>query len=410
MQITAVTQQFIADHAGENVEQLALAAHRKPDLDLPFALDQIAGHEQATKKLPLWAATDSVVYPPHLSMEQCSSQVTAEIKCRLAAELLEIAGTDRERHSRSSMVDLTGGFGVDFSYLARLFDDATYVEQQEQLCEIAAHNMPLLGLGNAHVVHGDGTRYLQTMDAVSLVYLDPARRSASGSRTYAISDCTPDVLALKDQLLAKAPAVLIKLSPMLDWRKTVRDFDGSAAMVGIVATGNECKELIIGLTRQPQDRVIVSCINDTRTFRFEADANGTILDENASAVPRLPLQSQWHVLYEPNAALMKGGCYGLIASRYDVAPISRNSHLYVSARPVPGFPGRVFTIQSVGTMNKKSVRAQFASIDQANVAVRNFPMTAVQLRRRLKLRDGGNTYVFGTTDSRDVHLLIVATR
>lgn len=433
MQITAVTAQFIADHAGEDVQKLALAAHRDPDLDLPFALNQIAGREQAKKKLPLWAATAGVIYPPHLAMEQCSSQVTAEIKCQLATQLLTIAGVHKDSgvpknavvptdadeptntHANSpslyaTMADLTGGFGVDFSYLARLFHTASYVEQQEVLCDIAIHNMLLLGLPDAHIIHADGTQYLHSMDPVSLIYIDPARRSESGSRTYAISDCTPNVLELKQDLLAKAPAVLIKLSPMLDWRKTVRDFDGNVAIVGIIATNNECKDLVIGLTRERHDHVHVTCVNDRDIVQFTADMNGTILNSDITALPALPPQESWKYLYEPNAALMKGGCYDLLAQRYNVAPVSRNSHLYVSSQAIDDFPGRAFAVQSVGTLNKKSVRKQFADIDRANVAVRNFPMTAVQLRRRLKLRDGGDTYVFGTTDERDNHLIMVCTR
>ena len=261
--LTEQTADFVAAHRTEDVRQLALKAKRVEGLDLPLALDQIAGWQIACKKLPQWASCEGIIYPPHISMEQCSSQFTAQYKSEIAQTLLTPAVTVRARMSdsaesdnqttksepqlsdsgesdtqetktgvrvtdspesdtlvaRSSMVDLTGGFGVDFSYLARGFSQATYVERQRHLCDLAEHNMAALGLDQARIVCDDGVEYLRQMDPVDFIYLDPARRDEHGSRTYAIEDCTPNVLELRDLLLAKSQCTLVKLSPMLDWRQ-----------------------------------------------------------------------------------------------------------------------------------------------------------------------------------------------
>ncbi|KFI68072.1 class I SAM-dependent methyltransferase [Bifidobacterium magnum] len=404
MHITAQTWQFIADHEGENVQKLALQAKRDSELDLPFALDQIRGREIARHKLPQWAAIPNMIYPPHLAMEQCSSEATALHKVQLAQRLL--AQTDTPANA---MVDLTGGFGVDFSYLARLFASATYVERQEQLCTITEHNMRELGLAQAHIVHEDSTEYVRTMDPVDLIYIDPARRDAAGARTFAIEDCTPNVLELWPTFLEKSPVTLIKLSPMLDWRKTVRDFAPHVALVSIISVGNECKELVVGLTRESHDRIEVICINNDDQFEFFADNSGSIIPDQSPEIVEQLQQDQWKYLYEPNVSLMKAGCYELLEQRYGARQIDTNSHILVSDRHIADFPGRTFRIESVGTMNKKSIRSQFAGITHANVAVRNFPLTAVQLAKKLKLKDGSDTYVFGTT-AHGQHLLLVCAK
>ena len=217
-----VTRAFAEAHRNEDVRDLALKTKRTADLDLPAALDQIAGWQIARNKLPQWAACADIVYPAHISMEQCSSQFTAQYKAEIARRLLRsLPQSAGQTANDVTMTDLTGGFGVDFSYLARGFGHATYVERQSHLCELAAHNMAALGLMQAQVVCGDGVEYLRAMEPAQLIYIDPARRDEHGARTYAIEDCTPDVLALRDLLLAKARYVMIKLSPMLDWRSTI---------------------------------------------------------------------------------------------------------------------------------------------------------------------------------------------
>ena len=442
------TREFVAMHRNEDVRELALKAKRVERLDLPLALDQIAGWQIARKKLPQWASCEGIVYPPHISMEQCSSQFTAQYKSEIAQTLLAPAATVRARVSDSgesdnqttksepqlsdsaesvmqtaksafqlsdspesdtlvakrAMVDLTGGFGVDFSYLARGFSQATYLERQRHLCDLAEHNMAALGLDQARIVCGDGVEYLRQMDPVDFIYLDPARRDEHGSRTYAIEDCTPNVLELRDLLLAKSQCTLVKLSPMLDWRKAVADFDGTVREVHIVATGNECKELLLVLGQQVHEEPSaprVFCVNDNQRIDYDSAAYTQGL-----RIGGKPLPEAKNYLYEPNASIMKAGCFDLVEERFGVTQVGPSSHLFVSATPVADFPGRGFAIEAIGGMNKKDIKRLLNGTKQANIAVRNFPLTAPQLRKKLKLADGGPVYLFGTTMQGCDHVLL----
>ena len=463
--LTEQTADFVAAHRTEDVRELALKSKRVEGLDLPLALDQIAGWQIARKKLPQWASCEGIVYPPHISMEQCSSQFTAQYKSEIAQTLLAPAATVRARVSdsgesdnqttksepqlsdsaesvmqtaksafqlsdspesdtqemkmgawmsdspesdtlvaRSSMVDLTGGFGVDFSYLARGFSQATYVERQRHLCDLAEHNMAALGLDQARIVCGDGVEYLRQMGPVDFIYLDPARRDEHGSRTYAIEDCTPNVLELRDLLLAKSQYTLVKLSPMLDWRKAVVDFDGTVREVHIVATGNECKELLLVLGQQVHEEPSaprVFCVNDNQRIDYDSAAYTQGL-----RIGGKPLPEAKNYLYEPNASIMKAGCFDLVEERFGVTQVGPSSHLFVSATPVADFPGRGFAIEAIGGMNKKDIKRLLNGTKQANIAVRNFPLTAPQLRKKLKLADGGPVYLFGTTMQGCDHVLL----
>lgn len=442
------TREFVAMHRNEDVRELALKAKRVEGLDLPLALDQIAGWQIARKKLPQWASCEGIVYPPHISMEQCSSQFTAQYKSEIAQTLLAPAATVRARVSDSgesdnqttksepqlsdsaesvmqtaksafqlsdspesdtlvakrAMVDLTGGFGVDFSYLARGFSQATYVERQRHLCDLAEHNMAALGLDQARIVCGDGVEYLRQMGPVDFIYLDPARRDEHGSRTYAIEDCTPNVFELRDLLLAKSQYTLVKLSPMLDWRKAVADFDGTVREVHIVATGNECKELLLVLGQQVHEEPSaprVFCVNDNQRIDYDSASYTQDL-----RIGGKPLPEAKNYLYEPNASIMKAGCFDLVEERFGVTQVGPSSHLFVSATPVADFPGRGFAIEAIGGMNKKDIKRLLNGTKQANIAVRNFPLTAPQLRKKLKLADGGPVYLFGTTMQGCDHVLL----
>ena len=442
------TREFVAMHRDEDVRELALKAKRVDGLDLPLALDQIAGWQIASKKLPQWASCEGIVYPPHISMEQCSSQFTAQYKSEITQTLLVPSATVHARMSDSAesdmqtaksalhlsdsaesdtqeaktglrmsdsgesdtlvakraMVDLTGGFGVDFSYLARGFSQATYVERQRHLCDLAEHNMAALGLDQARIVCDDGVEYLRQMDPVDFIYLDPARRDEHGSRTYAIEDCTPNVLELRDLLLAKSQCTLVKLSPMLDWRKAVADFDGTVREVHIVATGNECKELLLVLSQQVHEEPSaprVFCVNDNQRIDYDSAAYTQGL-----RIGGKPLPETKNYLYEPNASIMKAGCFDLVEERFGVTQVGPSSHLFVSATPVADFPGRGFAIEAIGGMNKKDIKRLLNGTKQANIAVRNFPLTAPQLRKKLKLADGGPVYLFGTTMQGCDHVLL----
>ena len=499
------TAEFIQEYREKDTRQLALQSSRFPDVDMPYALDQIKGWQTARRKLPTWAACDGIVYPPHLSMEQCSSEPTAQYKLNLAMEWasrvesseLRVESSEREVESSerrvesselrvesseegvdnsfeqpatlnsqlstlnsqlstlnshaSRMTDLTGGFGVDFSFTSCAFASATYVERNAQLCHMVEHNLPLLGIDNAKVVCADAVDYLSTLDMQTMIFLDPARRDQHGAKTVMLADCTPDVVQLLPQLLKKSRFTMLKLSPMLDWHKTVEDLQGTVREVHIVSVGGECKELLLVLSEEMESELKVFCADleagggsgeaglSGGSSRSSGSSSSSLSSEpsfpitpsspSAPSHPSTPSNASLFVyapsasstapnsklktqnskfLHEPNASIMKAGCFDELAAAYGVSPVSRNSHLFLSAEPVDGFPGRSFSIERVTTLNKRELRQALAGIEKANIATRNFPLSVAELRKRLKLKDGGDVYIFATTTAEDEHLLLIS--
>ena len=488
------TAEFIQEYREKDTRQLALRSARFPDVDMPYALDQIKGWQTARRKLPTWAACDGIVYPPHLSMEQCSSEPTAQYKLNLAMEWscriessefrvesseegvesseLRVENSEGEVNNFSSgqpatlnsqlstlnpqpatlnsqlstlnchasrMTDLTGGFGVDFSFTSCAFASATYVERNAQLCHMVEHNLPLLGIDNAKVVCADAVDYLSTLDMQTMIFLDPARRDQHGAKTVMLADCTPDVVQLLPQLLKKSRFTMLKLSPMLDWHKAVEDLQGTVREVHIVSVGGECKELLLVLSEEIESELKVFCADLEAGGSGEAGLSGGSSSSSCSGLssepsspshpstpslsaslfvyapgascpaPNSKLKTQnSKFLHEPNASIMKAGCFDELAAAYGVSPVSRNSHLFLSAEPVDGFPGRSFSIERVTTLNKRELRQALAGIEKANIATRNFPLSVAELRKRLKLKDGGDVYIFATTTAEDEHLLLIS--
>jgi hypothetical protein len=392
--LTPETEAFIAAHAEDDVRTLALQAARYPQIDMPAAITQIAGMQIAARKLPAWRAVTGLRYPRHLSMEQCSSEDTARYKSTLV--------------SGHSLTDLTGGFGVDFAYMARSFHEAHYVERQEELCQLARHNFPLLSLPQAQVHHADGVEYLRDMTPVDVLFLDPARRDDHGGKTVLIADCQPDVSALESLLLSKARRVLVKLSPMLDLTLALRTLH-SVTQAHVVAAGSECKELLLMMEGEATAQSIqpeaapITCVHfpavgPATQFRF------TLQEEQATPCRYAEAVGAW--LYEPNPALLKAGAFKVITARYPVQKLHLHSHLYTSEQEVTDFPGRRFHVEAVSGFNKKDLKAFTADLQKANLTVRNFPLSVPELRKRLKWKEGGEDYIFATTLADERKVLI----
>lgn len=516
------TLDFIRQHQDDDVRQLAFLGSKYPEVDMPFALDQIRGRKMARVKLPRWASIDGIIYPPHISMEQCSSEQTALYKAELAARLLGLSpsssenGEEKEKESENAsnlhlseicefagkgavdsefakneatckkqqilteseenvneikeepyegdfseeigFVDLTGGFGVDFSYIASRLDvKSMYVERQAHLCEAAKENFGRLGLKNAIVKNGDGIEVLHSFASkkeaaasdslgitedqsqsllktnlgLKLIFIDPARRDDAGNKVVSLKDCTPDVTLLQEEMLSKADYVIIKLSPMLDWHRAVSELN-CVQEVHIISVNNECKELLLVLSARNMDDMRASsadgesgedeideaegtdgevkhagnlriyCINDAQSFVCDE------LDMESSSVKIAPSTlEEMLYLYEPNASLMKAGCFSVLSERYGARMLSKNSHLFVSREPIAVFPGRSFRIIVVSSFNKKELKRHLSGITKANIATRNFPLSVAELRKRLKLKDGGETYIFATTLSDESHVLMI---
>lgn len=416
------TIDFILQHQKDDVRQLAFLGNKMPEVDMPFALDQIRGRQIAYAKLPRWAAIDGIVYPPHISMEQCSSEFTAQYKAELAERLLGSGNLDVKlgnldvKQEDVSFIDLTGGFGVDFSYIAaRLKCKAMYVEQQTHLCEVAKENFKRLGLNHVQVENGNGIEVLRHIGKgqaskgkhpLRLIFIDPARRDDAGNKVISLKDCTPDVTQLVDEMLAKADYVIIKLSPMLDWHRAVSELK-DVREVHIVSTGNECKELLLVLSEQnTSDTLKLYCVNDGQVSVFE-DKNYDLSIATHSLMTDETMQTY---LYEPNASLMKAGCFGAISEQYGVKMLAQNSHLFISNQVIENFPGRTFQVEAISTFNKKELKHHLQGITKANIATRNFPLSVAELRKRFKLKDGGETYLFATTLSNEKHVLFITNK
>ena len=434
------TQDFIRQHQDDDVRQLAFLGSKYPEVNMPFALDQIRGRKMARVKLPRWASIDGIIYPPHISMEQCSSEATALYKAELAERLLnqqknkicEFTTKDTvapkfaknegtcENQGKVGFADLTGGFGVDFSYIAsRLGVKSMYVERQAHLCEAAKENFERLGLKNAIVKNGDGIEVLHSLKDLKLIFIDPARRDDAGNKVVSLKDCTPDVTVLQEEMLSKADYVVIKLSPMLDWHRAVSELS-HVREVHIISVNNECKELLLVLSARNMGEMEASsadgevklagnlriyCINDAQSFVCDEQ------DMETSSVRIAPSTlDEMQYLYEPNASLMKAGCFGVLTDRYEAKMLSRNSHLFVSQAPIEAFPGRSFRIIAVSSFNKKELKRHLSGITKANIATRNFPLSVAELRKRLKLKDGGETYIFATTLSDESHVLVITNK
>lgn len=384
---------FIREHASDDLSRLLLSASRYPDIDVFQAVEQIAARRQIRDKLPAWYRNDTLYFPARIAAEQCSSEQTARYKANLIP-------------SGATVCDLTGGLGIDTYYFSRTAARVLYIERFPAYAEAARHNFARLGAGHISVIEGDSTTLFDTFPGIDIFYIDPARRGEGNRRVFALSDCEPDLTQLLPRLLAKAPRVMAKLSPMADLRLTLDLLPGTIG-VHILSVRNECKELIFLIENDRQSSApmefpvshsqpdpLITCVNFTvsgkeETFSF------TLEEEAAAVAPWATAVGDY--LYEPNASILKGGAFKSIAARLRVAKLHASSHLYTSPQPVADFPGRTFRVEEVIPFHGKNVKNLFRTLPQANLTVRNFPLSTEELRKRLKLKEGGDTYLFATT-------------
>lgn len=387
----------MAKKTNETLSKLALQLSSSGKANATFLLQQAEGRMRLSTKVPSWTVVNDLHYPHRLALEQCSGEEAARYKAQVVGRVID---TD----NRNTMVDLTGGLGVDFSFIAPLFKKAVYVERQTELCELARHNMPLLGLPHAEVVCADGVDFLNKLNTkVDLIFLDPARRDTAGRKTVLIEDCQPDVCTLRNQLLQRARVVMVKLSPMLDIAASVRSL-ACVAEVHVVATGSECKDLLLVLTPEALQQggtspTIYAHEGDDRNFCFTTEAE-------TEATPSYAEQMGLY-LYEPGPAVLKAGAFKTIATHYALQKLHVNTHLYTANELVGNFPGRAFRIIQTLSFSKADLKTLRTTWPKANLSVRNFPATVEALRKKLKIKDGGKIFVFATTMADNQHLLMV---
>ena len=385
-------------------DRLALLLAKRTDVDAPYVLQQAEGWQKLRTKVPSWAAVDALQYPHRLALEQCSGEAAARAKAeiigRIATRLRHAGGHE----APLTYADLTGGLGVDFSFIAPRFDRAVYVERQAALCELARHNFPLLGLEQATVVCADGTEYLHSMERTDVVFLDPARRDGAGRKTVLITDCEPDVCNLQTQLLDKARCVVLKLSTMLDIAQTLKELQ-AVCEVHILSTRGECKDLLVVMSRDAALTAAAPCgplitaHDDGLSLSFTAQSEAEAQPEWADCVDAY--------LYEPGAAVLKAGAFKTVAVRYGLKKLHPHSHLYTGPAYLLHFPGRKFKPERVFGFSKADLKQLRTDYPQANLTIRNFPSSVDALRKKLKLREGGTAYIFATTLADGKHVLIV---
>jgi len=373
------TNLFIYDNRDADVLQLVLLSSRFPKVDMPFAIRQIHGKQKIKSKVPVFYNSESVIYPAQLSLEQSSSESTAQYKSSIC--------------NGYSLVDLTGGFGVDCFFMSEQFKQVTYVEHQKELCELALHNFRVFNRNQIQVIHSETEKFLEEMDHVDWIYIDPARRNPNGKKVVVLSDCEPDVSVLYPLLLIKATRVMMKLSPMMDISAAIRDLPNTDE-IHIISVENECKEVLLILNQTVRNNIKVKTINfgknkDNQLFEYYLDDESNAEISISSKVDKY--------LYEPNAAIMKSGAFKLIGNRFQIHKLNKNTHLYTSNELFTEFPGRIFEVTGQQGISKKELKNLVLRIPKANISIRNFPLSVDEIRKKLTIRDGGDVYLFACT-------------
>lgn len=379
--LTTEQIRFIKEHAADDPARLLLSAARYPGMDVPFLTEQIAARRQIREKLPSWYNNEALIFPAKIAAEQCSSEQTAAYKQNLV-------------ESEVYMYDLTGGLGIDSYFFSRKVNRLVYIERFPGYCDAARYNFSVWGADNITVVQADATQYLDRITEADVFYLDPARRGESNKRVFALQDCEPDLPSLLPALLQKAPKVIAKLSPMADLRMTLELLPGTTS-VHLLSVKNECKEVLVVVEREAEEKGIpVHCIN----WNADGSESSFVFEwEKEAATPVVWAQQIEAFLYEPNASVLKAGAFRQVGAQMGVKKLHPSSHLYTSSQRVKDFPGRIFRVEEIIPFTGKLCKGIARSIPQANITVRNFPLTVDELRKRTKIKDGGTVYLFATT-------------
>jgi 16S rRNA G966 N2-methylase RsmD len=381
-------QKFIKDHRNDDPFQLLLQAKKYTNLPINEIVQQITSYQKAKYKLPDFIQPEGIILPPPVSIEQASSERTAIFKSQL--------------FHGNTFADLTGGSGIDTFYFSRQFPNGIYVERNSELYNIAKHNFDIHNVQNVTFFNDESEDFLLKLDFVDLIYLDPARRGEENQKLYKLDDCEPNVILLKDVLLSKAKRILIKTSPMLDISEGIRAL-GLVEKIFVVSVDNECKEVLFLISKQANNDPLIECVNlrknnEDQLFTFE------ISKEKASISSIGPVEN---FLYEPNASILKAGGFSILTQIYPTKKLHINSHLYTSEFLISEFPGRAFRIKAVSSYNVKEFLKVFKG-ERANITTRNFPASVKEVFKKLRLKEGGEEYIFATRDFNNKPIILIA--
>lgn len=371
-------QKFIKDHQNDDPFLLSLTAKQDKSIPLKEAIEQIQSYQKAKAKLPSLAKKEQLIWPPSVSVEQASSETTAQFKSSLLQGKL--------------LADLSGGMGVDTLHFASHFNKVHYVEPDQHLCEIARYNFPRLNVGNIDIHHQSAEGFLAEQDQTKTlfdgIYIDPSRRD-QGRKVFKIEDCIPNLYDIIPNCITISKKVLVKLSPLIDLSLLTRDFQPSE--IWVVAVKNEVKEVLFLLPSQGE-ATNIHAIDLDQQGKYSEFAFDREMELQASSEYSHPLD----YLYEPNAAIMKAGAFKLMGQKYSLKKLHQHSHLYTSNDLVMDFPGKILKIKDILTKSNKDLARHFPG-GKVNVITRNYPLTANQLKKKYTLTDGGDSYLVGTT-------------
>lgn len=385
--LNSQVQYFIRQH--ENDDEVALVLKHKEILSIQSAeiAQQIVGRRKAKDKLPLYYDTPGIIYPPKINIEQCSSERAASFKASL--------------HRGVAAVDLTGGLGVDSYFFSKRFEKVFYVEPNESLLQIAHHNHKVLGANIEHQCLRAESFLNSNTDHFDLIYLDPSRRNSANRKVFKFADCSPNIVELLPSLLERSNFILVKASPLIDIQQGIREL-GMVSKVFVVGFNNECKEILFQVSSKKTEPEIVAV--DLSTNKIDTSFSFMQWEEGKAQVSYAePMQ----LLYEPSAMILKAGAFKLIAQKYSLKKLAPNTHLYTSSELIASFPGRVFSVDCLLKSDPKSIHEVLPK-GYANLLTRNYPLSPSQLKKKLKLQDGGEQYVIGFSGTQKKFLLLAA--
>lgn len=380
-------QEFIKLHLNKKISDIALLLSKRSDLDKNYIINQINGLQKAKNKLPEFYKNSDIIYPATISIEQCSSEQTATFKSKII--------------NGNSLIDLTGGFGIDSFYFSKTIRDVTYIEPSISLFNTACKNFKTLNATNINSVNKTAEEFLDSIShKFDIAYIDPSRRSEN-QKVFMLVDCIPNIIDLQDDIFKIAPQIIVKTSPILDIKQSIKELK-TVSEVWVVSVNNECKEVLYLLSKNSTSEIKINTVNlgnQNQDFSFTF---------NEEEIADVEYSNPLDYLYEPNTSILKAGAFKSICSKYELKKIAPNTHLYTSEKPIENFPGRPFKIEQTLPYNPKPFKK--LGIKQANVSCRNFKDSVEQVKKKLNIKDGGEVYLFATTNNNGNHILIVSTK
>lgn len=405
-------QSFIQQNVSKSLPEIALQLSKHPELDKEFIINQINGIQKAKNKLPEFYQNPNIIYPATISIEQCSSEQTAIFKSNILRRSRQCHPERSLRvDTESSIIDLTGGFGVDSFYFSKKFKSITYIEPNQQLLDVVAKNFDTLKANNINCVHSTAEEFLENnTEKFDIAYIDPSRRNQN-QKVFLLKDCIPNIVDLQDEILKIAKQILVKTSPILDIKQSLKELK-NVSNVWVVSLDNECKEVLYLLedktTFNPKINTVNILSSSTPVIQNEVKREEFSFDFETEEYTNIEYSNPLNYLYEPNTSILKAGAFKSTAQKFGLQKLAANTHLYTSNKFVEDFPGRSFEIKNVLPYQPKLFKK--LGVKKANVSCRNFPESVAQVKKKLNLNDGGADYLFATTDLNNKPILILTNK